>query len=162
IIASPVTYAATTTLAITTDNSITFADTLDATINTGNLSLNAGGTITFGGDIGSNDPLGTFTIGTATFTTLSANVNTIDAEAVSIASPVSYAATLTITATNSIAFGSVLDAPNNSDLTLNTDGTVTFNGNIGSIDPLGTLTISATFTTFDTGVATVHAEAVSI
>ncbi len=165
-----VTLTNSSTILTTTNNPITFNNTLDGqSSGTNSLTLNSGsGDVTFKNNIGATQSLGNLTVnsgGTTSFqgtvnaqslttdvggtTKIQNNVTTNNGQSYGDAVTLTNSSTLTTT-NNPITFNSTVDGQSSgtNSLTLNSgSGDVTFKNNIGATQSLGNLTVNSGGTT---------------
>ncbi len=138
---SPVTLGGLTlgsTIFTSTNGDITFASTIDGP-KAVQISI-AGGAVQLNGAVGSIDPLTSLAV-TGNLDIEAPSITTINAQ--NYFSPVVFGQALTLTAGTDIIFASTLDSFNSlTAQNLTSSSGITFNGAVGSINPLGIISIA--------------------
>ena len=135
---------------------ISFQSTIDSAASVLNgLVLNSQGTTSFSGAIGATNQLGSLTTDAGGTTQLAGGtINTSDAQ--TFGDTVELGADTTLSSTNgSISFASTVDSDTTArTLNISSNSTVSFDAAVGSSNPLVSLTLAATGTTFADDVTT--------
>ncbi|MFO1046083.1 MAG: hypothetical protein U0941_30260 [Planctomycetaceae bacterium] len=140
-----------TTLDSSSNGNVNFNSTLDSVSGeTNSLLVNTAGTTTFNGLVGSTDRLSTLTTDAGGSTVINTStINTVTDQTYNDAVLVDANTTLDTSAGGNVTFNSTLDSASGetNSLSVNTSGTTTFNGQVGSADRLSTLTTDVGGTT---------------